>query len=67
VHAQGNMLGLKVRTNTLVESIDRARSLVRVRDMKTNEASEVSYDRLVLATGASPIKPNLPGMCALPR
>eukprot|EP00823_Brevimastigomonas_motovehiculus_P005322 TRINITY_DN3904_c0_g1_i1.p1 TRINITY_DN3904_c0_g1~~TRINITY_DN3904_c0_g1_i1.p1 ORF type:complete len:635 (-),score=154.28 TRINITY_DN3904_c0_g1_i1:434-2338(-) len=58
----GRLLNIDVRTHTLVEEINRQKSVVRVRDLKNNKISEIAYDRLVLAPGASPIRPPLPGL-----
>ena len=52
---------LDVRTRTSVESIDRARKVVRVRDLGGGREYEESYDKLILAPGAAPIVPDLPG------
>ncbi len=46
---------LEVITETRVERIDRSARKVFCRSTKTGEASEYSYDKLVLATGARPI------------
>jgi len=52
---------LEVITETRVERIDRSARKVFCRSEKTGEASEHSYDKLVLATGASPaIVPGVP-------
>ena len=52
---------LEVITETRVERIDRSARKVFCRSTKTGEASEYSYDKLVLATGASPaIVPGVP-------
>jgi NADPH-dependent 2,4-dienoyl-CoA reductase/sulfur reductase-like enzyme/rhodanese-related sulfurtransferase len=53
---------LDVRTRTSVESIDRSRQVVRVRDLTTGLESEEKYDKLLLAPGAAPIRPPLPGV-----
>jgi NADPH-dependent 2,4-dienoyl-CoA reductase/sulfur reductase-like enzyme/rhodanese-related sulfurtransferase len=53
---------LDVRTRTEVEAIDRARKVVRVRDLTTGRVSEEHYDKLILAPGAAPIRPPLPGV-----
>lgn len=37
---------------------------VRVKDLKTEQIYEETYDNLVLATGSSPIKPPIPGIQA---
>ena len=52
---------IEVITETRVERIDRSARKVFCRSEKTGEASEYSYDKLVLATGASPaIVPGVP-------
>lgn len=53
---------LDVRTRTNVESIDRARQVVRVKNLDTGVESEEHYDKLILAPGAAPIRPPLPGL-----
>ena len=55
-------LALDVHTAHEVLAIDRERHVVRVRDRKTGREFEEPYDKLVLATGASPIRPPLPGI-----
>ncbi len=49
--------GIEVITETKVERIDRGTRQVFCQSMKTGEASKYPYDKLVLATGASPIIP----------
>ncbi|MFF1274235.1 FAD-dependent oxidoreductase [Streptomyces marokkonensis] len=49
--------GVRVRTGVTVTGIDRARRLV-----STDTGETHSYDRLVLATGARPRIPHLPGV-----
>src|SRR3954469_15681754 len=53
---------LDVRTLSQVEAIDRAANRVRVRDLKSGDQYEESYDKLILATGAAPIRPDVPGI-----
>lgn len=53
---------LDVRTRSLVEAIDRKVKTVRVRDLATERVYEESYDKLILATGAAPVRPSIPGM-----
>ncbi len=53
---------IDVRTFTEVVSIDRERKLVRVRDHKTGETYEESYDKIILSPGAEPLKPPLEGV-----
>lgn len=53
---------LDVRVQTEVIAIDRARRCVRARDLETNREIEEFYDALVLATGAAPVRPAIPGL-----
>jgi NADPH-dependent 2,4-dienoyl-CoA reductase/sulfur reductase-like enzyme/rhodanese-related sulfurtransferase len=53
---------LDVRTQTSVEAIDRAAKKVRVRDLARRREYEESYDKLILAPGAAPIRLPLPGI-----
>ena len=53
---------LDVRIASEVESIDPAKKLVVVRDGLTKESYELSYDKLVLSPGASPVVPPIPGI-----
>ena len=54
--------GLDVRTCTQVESIDRQACTVTLRNLRTGEVYQETYDRLILATGAAPIRPPLTGL-----
>lgn len=53
---------LDVRTQSSVESIDRAAKTVRVRDLRSGREYQETYDKLILAPGAAPIRPPLPGI-----
>jgi NADPH-dependent 2,4-dienoyl-CoA reductase/sulfur reductase-like enzyme len=53
---------LDVRVRTSVEAIDRAAKKDRVRDLNSGQVYEESYDKLILAPGAAPIRPPLPGI-----
>ena len=53
---------LDVRTNSEVTSIDRDKKTVTVLNRETGESYEESYDKLVVSTGSSPVKPELPGV-----
>jgi NADPH-dependent 2,4-dienoyl-CoA reductase/sulfur reductase-like enzyme/rhodanese-related sulfurtransferase len=55
-------LNLDVRTGSQVESIDRAANRVQVRELATGRTYEVAYDKLILATGAAPLRPPIPGL-----
>jgi len=52
--------GIDLRTGHRVESIDRAEKTVTGKNQK-GETFNISYDNLLIATGASPIVPDLPG------
>jgi NADPH-dependent 2,4-dienoyl-CoA reductase/sulfur reductase-like enzyme/rhodanese-related sulfurtransferase len=56
---------LDVRTRTEVEAIDRQARVVRVHDLDRGRRYLESYDKLILATGAAPLRPAIPGI-ALP-
>ncbi len=53
---------LDVRTQSSVESIDRTAKTVRVRDLASGREYEETYDKLILATGAAPVRPSIPGI-----
>ena len=53
---------LDVRINTEVIGIDRAARRIRVRELDTGREYEEAYDALILSTGASPLKPPIPGI-----
>lgn len=53
---------LDIRTRTEVVAIDRAARVVRVRRLADGVEYEESYDRVILATGAAPLRPPIPGI-----
>jgi len=53
--------GIDVRILHEVEEIDASGRRVLVRDLKTGLSSWETYDQLLIATGAVPHKPDLPG------
>lgn len=53
---------LDVRTRTQVESIDRSGQTVTLRNLEKDETYVESYDKLILATGAAPIRPPMDGL-----
>ncbi|MFE3033910.1 FAD-dependent oxidoreductase [Streptomyces canus] len=53
--------GIDLRMRTEVTEIDVERQRVRARDLDSGAESWTSYDKLVIATGARPIRPDMPG------
>jgi NADPH-dependent 2,4-dienoyl-CoA reductase/sulfur reductase-like enzyme/rhodanese-related sulfurtransferase len=53
---------LDVRVRTSVKAIDRAEKKVLIRDLASGREYEEGYDKLILAPGAAPIRPPLPGI-----
>ena len=51
-----------VRTRNEAVSIDRGSKSVRIKDHVTGEEYTESYDKLVIATGSSPLRPRIPGI-----
>ncbi|MFD9488894.1 FAD-dependent oxidoreductase [Streptomyces sp. NPDC059991] len=56
--------GIDLRMRTEAVEIDTAGRRVRARDLESGEESWTAYDKLVLATGARPVRPRLPGIDA---
>ncbi|THB75205.1 MAG: pyridine nucleotide-disulfide oxidoreductase [Desulfobulbaceae bacterium] len=54
--------GVTTMTSTRVLSIDRTNKSVLVEKLKTGEQEEISYDKLLLATGSEPIVIPIPGV-----
>ncbi len=54
--------GVNVRTLTKAISIDRKNKTVLVEDVKSGEKEELSYDKLVIATGSRPNVLPIPGV-----
>ena len=57
-----NVKNFKVRNRTEALEIDRKGKRVLVKALATGEESWLPYDKLVLATGASPVIPPIPGV-----
>lgn len=53
---------IDVRTGATVESIDRAHRTVRVQETSTGRVYDEEYDKLILAPGAAPLRPPIPGI-----
>ncbi|MBN1321270.1 MAG: FAD-dependent oxidoreductase [Thermoleophilia bacterium] len=56
-----NAKNIVARTGTEALSIDRTKRTVLCRDLQTGETEQVPYDSLVIATGAVPTIPPVPG------
>ena len=53
---------LDVRTRSSVESINHSAKTIRVRDLESGREYDETYDKLILAPGAAPLRPPLPGI-----
>lgn len=53
---------IEVRTENEVTAIDPSRRQIEVKNLTTGEVYRECYDALVLAPGASPVRPPLPGI-----
>ncbi len=53
---------IDIRIFSEVTRIDKARKEVEVRNLRTGEVYLESYDRIILAPGAEPLKPPIPGI-----
>lgn len=53
---------IDVHTETEVTRVDPRARTVDVRDLRTGSTRQEAYDALVLATGAKPVRPPLPGI-----
>ncbi len=55
------LTGAQVKTGAEVIALDRQEKQVTAVDLQTGEECRYSYDKLVIAIGASPIAPSIPG------
>jgi NADPH-dependent 2,4-dienoyl-CoA reductase/sulfur reductase-like enzyme/rhodanese-related sulfurtransferase len=53
---------LDVRISSVVESINPSEKSISVKNEVTNEIYQLSYDKLILSPGASPVVPPIPGI-----
>lgn len=53
---------LDVRVRSSAEAIDRAAKRVRIRDLASGRGYDETYDKLILAPGATPVRPDIPGV-----
>lgn len=56
------LTGVNVITETEVTALNREAKTVEAKNQVSGEVKTYEYDKLVIATGASPIKPPLPGL-----
>ena len=56
------LTGASVRTETEAVAVHPDRHVVEAKDLKTGEVTEYGYDKLVIATGASPFVPPVQGL-----
>lgn len=57
-----NRFNIDVRIKSEVTSIDTKNKTIGVHNLATGEEYKESYDKLVISTGAEPIKPPIPGI-----
>lgn len=62
VEAMEDKFNMDIRNFSEVTKINRDNKTVEVKNAKTGEVYEESYDILVLSPGANPIKPPIPGI-----
>jgi NADPH-dependent 2,4-dienoyl-CoA reductase/sulfur reductase-like enzyme len=56
------LTGANVLTETKVTKVNPKENTVEALDLKTNETNTYKYDKLIIASGAQPIKPPLEGI-----
>ncbi len=54
--------GITVRLGHDVTAIDPTRKVLHILDRESGSTIEQGYDRLLIATGASPVRPQMPGL-----
>ncbi|WP_229052180.1 FAD-dependent oxidoreductase [Aeromicrobium sp. Leaf350] len=54
--------GVDLRTGTEAVSIDLEAREVEAKDLASGEVERIAFDALVIATGAEPLRPDLPGI-----
>ncbi|MBT7162276.1 MAG: FAD-dependent oxidoreductase [Victivallales bacterium] len=57
-----NAKGITALTNTAATALDRQNRTVSCRNVETGEEQSLAYDKLILATGATPLMPPVPGI-----
>lgn len=56
------LTGASVKTETEAVAVHPDRHVVEAKDLNTGEVTEYGYDKLVIATGASPFVPSIQGL-----
>lgn len=56
-----NWYNLEIRTETLVQSIDRNRKVVKAKNLVSGKEYEENYDKIILSTGSKPFIPPMQG------
>lgn len=64
VEQMTNKRGVPTFIHAEVTDIDRTKKTVTVKNLDSGEETEHAYDKLVIATGARPIRPAIPGIDA---
>lgn len=62
VEGMSSKFNMDIRVFSEVTKINPEEKKITVKNLKTNEEYEESYDNLILSPGASPIKPPIPGI-----
>jgi tRNA 2-thiouridine synthesizing protein A len=62
--AFGKRYALRILTQTEAIFIDRQARQVRLKNLRDHSETVESYDKLLLAPGAEPIRPNIPGIAS---
>ena len=52
---------VEVHTHTMVTAIDRANRKITALDVRSGDTQTYEYDKLILAQGGRPVKPEIPG------
>jgi NADPH-dependent 2,4-dienoyl-CoA reductase/sulfur reductase-like enzyme/rhodanese-related sulfurtransferase len=52
---------VEVHTHTMVTAIDRANKQISALDVRSGDSKSYNYDKLILAQGGRPVKPEIPG------
>ncbi len=56
-----DLTGVDLRCGALATEVNREKKYVAVQYLKTGKSEQLPYDKLVLAVGASPVRPPVPG------